>query len=103
MKAYNVACKNGHMQRLPEEEAFGDTFLKAPPTRPELNLAVAADGTPLDYQFGMSAEMAMFPYLFPFGVGAARAFYAMSQPRASSTHTPTAVTVQDDDAPATLA
>ncbi|EFJ53078.1 hypothetical protein VOLCADRAFT_85989 [Volvox carteri f. nagariensis] len=34
---------------------------------------------------------------------ASPAFYAMSRQRAGSTHTPTAVTVQDDDAPATLA
>ncbi|EFJ52324.1 hypothetical protein VOLCADRAFT_86633 [Volvox carteri f. nagariensis] len=41
-----------------------------PPALQELNLAVATDGTPLDYRFGLSAEMAMFPYLFPFGAGA---------------------------------
>ncbi|EFJ52720.1 hypothetical protein VOLCADRAFT_85990 [Volvox carteri f. nagariensis] len=51
-------------QRLSGAQADADIFT------PELNLAVAADGTPLDYQFGLSVEMAMFPYLFPFGVGA---------------------------------
>ncbi|EFJ44221.1 hypothetical protein VOLCADRAFT_106543 [Volvox carteri f. nagariensis] len=34
---------------------------------------------------------------------ASPAFYAMSRQCAGSAHTPTAVTVQDDDAPATLA
>ncbi|EFJ39970.1 hypothetical protein VOLCADRAFT_100293 [Volvox carteri f. nagariensis] len=34
---------------------------------------------------------------------ASPAFYAMTQQRAGGAHTPTAVTVQDDDAPATLA
>ncbi|EFJ39362.1 hypothetical protein VOLCADRAFT_108666 [Volvox carteri f. nagariensis] len=63
------AIQRAAMKHAPVMYTAG-TLVPRSPTRPELNLAVAADGTPLDYQFGLSAEMAMFPYLFPFGVGA---------------------------------
>ncbi|EFJ41020.1 hypothetical protein VOLCADRAFT_107856 [Volvox carteri f. nagariensis] len=63
------AIQRAAMKHAPVMYTAG-TLVPWSPTLPELNLAVAADGTPLDYQFGLSAEMAMFPYLFPFGFGA---------------------------------
>ncbi|EFJ53079.1 hypothetical protein VOLCADRAFT_85991 [Volvox carteri f. nagariensis] len=63
------AIQHAAMKHAPVMYTAG-TLVPWVPTRPELNLAVAADGSPLDYQFGLSVEMAMFPYLFPFGVGA---------------------------------
>ncbi|EFJ45131.1 hypothetical protein VOLCADRAFT_94517 [Volvox carteri f. nagariensis] len=64
------------MQHNPLVREFLTVAEQVPPNHPLPYLSPAdvqsfvANGTPLDYQFGLSAEMAMFPYLFPFGVGA---------------------------------
>jgi hypothetical protein len=46
------------------------TLVPRNPTRAHVDLGVNADGTPAGLHAGTSAEMALFPYLFPFGAGA---------------------------------
>ncbi|EFJ41639.1 hypothetical protein VOLCADRAFT_98397 [Volvox carteri f. nagariensis] len=112
MKAYNVACKTGRLKRLREEEAFRTSDSKKHNTccrrgRPSYALRTA---NPALAQKMEALYIAQFKARGPGGYNVLRGppsaspvFYAMSRQRAGSAHTPTAVTVQDDDAPATLA